>query len=361
MPLASQFVSTWPRPRSRHTRATTASSSTGAAGLAIRDKTNFIGAKVPSGRNRVTNKQKRAVLIAGPTASGKSGAAVAIAQRLGGIVINADAMQVYDDLKVVSARPSPQEQAGIPHYLFGHVDAGERYSVGRWLEDVAPVLSAAARRGQYAVIVGGTGLYFKTLLEGLSTIPDIPSQITSHWNRQLKEHGSWALHSILMAQDAETADELDSNDSQRIVRALCVRQATGKSIRQFSNSQPLLADSDITIQAALLPDRKQLYARIEERFDNMIEAGALPEVEALIVRGLPDDLPAMRAIGVPELAGFLSGEQTLDEAIEKAKTNSRRYAKRQMTWIRGQMADWTLFTEPEDLVSQCLDLCGDQA
>ncbi|MDH3742604.1 MAG: tRNA (adenosine(37)-N6)-dimethylallyltransferase MiaA [Hyphomicrobiales bacterium] len=306
-------------------------------------------------------RNKRVVLIAGPTASGKSGAAVAIAERLGGIVINADAMQVYKDLKVVSARPSLQEEARVPHHLFGHVDAGERYSVGRWLEDVAPVLSAAGHRGQLAIIVGGTGLYFKAMLEGLSEIPDIPSRITGHWNRLLKEQGPWALHAILMSQDPETADELDSNDGQRIVRALSVRQATGKSIRQFSNSQPLLKDTDVVIRAALLPDRKELYARIEERFDDMIEAGALTEVEALAARGLPDDLPAMRAIGVPELATALRHEQTLDEAIEKAKTNSRRYAKRQMTWIRGQMADWNLFTEPEGLVSQCLDLCTDRA
>jgi tRNA dimethylallyltransferase len=304
---------------------------------------------------------QRVVLIAGPTASGKSGAAVAIAEKLGGMIINADAMQVYKDLNIISARPGPDDEARATHHLFGHVDAAERYSVGRWLEDVEPVLQSAARHGQPAIVVGGTGLYFKALLEGLSAIPDIPSQITSHWNRQLKENGPWALHSVLMAQDIETADELDTNDGQRIVRALSVRQATGKSIRQFSNSQPLLKDTDVALRAVLLPDRDQLYARIEDRFDNMIKAGALTEVEALTARNLPGDLPAMRAIGIPELAAHLRGEQSLDDAIEKAKTNSRRYAKRQMTWIRGQMADWTLFTEPDNLVSQCLDLCTDQA
>ena len=299
---------------------------------------------------------QRVALIAGPTASGKSGAAAEIAEKLGGIIVNADAMQVYKDLNIISARPGPDDEARAPHHLFGHVDAAERFSVGRWLEDVEPVLAAAAKRGQPIIITGGTGLYFKALLEGLSVIPDISPQITGHWNQQLKEHGPWALHSVLMAQDTDTADELEPNDGQRIVRALSVRQATGKSIRQFTNSEPLLKDADVTLRAILLPDRDKLYSRIESRFDHMIKAGALMEVETLVVRNLPDDLPAMRAIGVPELAAHLHGEQTLDEAVEKAKTNSRRYAKRQMTWIRGQMADWTMFTEPDDLISQCLDL-----
>lgn len=305
--------------------------------------------------------KQRAVLIAGPTASGKSGAAVEIAHELGGIVVNADAMQVYKDLFVISARPGAGDEARAPHHLFGHVDAAERYSVGRWLEDIEPVLSAAANRGQPAIIVGGTGLYFKALLEGLSEIPEIPAKITAHWNRQLKEHGPWALHAILMAQDTETADELEHNDGQRIVRALSVRQATGKSIRHFKNSKPLLNHEDVVLRAVLLPERDQLYSRIDARFDTMVDAGALDEARALIARDLPDDLPAMRAIGVPELAAVLAGEQTLQDAIEKAKTNSRRYAKRQMTWIRGQMTGWTRFAEPQGLISQCLDVAAHRA
>lgn len=310
----------------------------------------------------MTNLQnQRVVLIAGPTASGKSGAAVAIAEKLGGIVINADAIQVYKDLNIISARPGPDDAARAPHHLFGHVDAAERYSVGRWLADVEPVLTAAARRSQPAIVVGGTGLYFKALLEGLSNVPDIPPQITSRWNRLLKEEGPWAIHAVLMAQDPESADELDPNDGQRIIRALAVKQATGKSIRLFTNSTPLVTQKQLVARAVLLPDRAELYSRIDIRFDSMMGTGALNEVKTLIARKLPDDLPAMRAIGVPELAAHLRGEQSLNEAIEKAKTNSRRYAKRQMTWIRGQMANWTLFTEPEDLISQCLDLCTNRA
>ena len=304
---------------------------------------------------------QRAILIAGPTASGKSGAAVAIAEQLGGIIINADAMQVYGDLSIISARPGAEEMARIPHHLFGHIDARERYSVGKWLDDVGPILSAAAKRDQPAVIVGGTGLYFKALLEGLSVIPEVPVKITGHWNRQLKEEGPWALHAVLMAQDAQSADELEPNDGQRIVRALAVKQATGNSIRQFQNSTPLLGKTANAIRCVLLPDREQLYSRIDARFETMIEIGALDEVKALVARTLPDDLPAMRAIGTPELAAHLAGEISLQEAAEKAKTNSRRYAKRQMTWTRSQMEDWTSFTEQDDLVRHCLDLCGHHA
>ena len=164
-----------------------------------------------------------------------------------------------------------------------------------------------------------------------------------------------------MAQDTETADELEHNDGQRIVRALSVRQATGKSIRHFKNSKPLLNHEDVVLRAVLLPERDQLYSRIDARFDTMVEAGALDEVRALIARDLPDDLPAVRAIGVPELAAVLAGEQTLQDAIEKAKTNSRRYAKRQMTCIRGQMTDWTRFAEPQGMISQCLDVAAHRA
>ncbi|MGI9464076.1 MAG: tRNA (adenosine(37)-N6)-dimethylallyltransferase MiaA [Aestuariivirgaceae bacterium] len=309
------------------------------------------------------NRQPHVILIAGPTASGKSQAAIALAGKLGGIVVNADAMQVYRDLSILTARPGRQDEQQVPHHLFGHVDGRERYSVGRWLEDLEPILKDAAMQGKMAIIVGGTGLYFKALCEGLSAIPEIPRQISSHWLRRLKEQGPCDLHAVLMAEDAEAANTIEPGDGQRIVRALAVRQATGKSIRHFQSStaEPLVLPQQILMRTALLPDRTQLYQRIDERFEAMAEHGALDEVAALLARRLDPDLPVMKAIGVPELAGHLAGGLTLADAMDKAKTNSRRYAKRQMTWIRGQMADWTCFTDQKALLSQCLDLCNERA
>ena len=286
--------------------------------------------------------KQQVVLIAGPTASGKSEAAIHAAEERGGVVVNADAMQVYRDLRVITARPNDDDEMRAVHHLFGHVDAAERYSVGRWLSDVAPVLKAAARRGQPVVFVGGTGLYFKALTEGLSEMPEVPRAIAGRWQRALKDEGPWALHAVLMAQDPEMADLLEPSDGQRIVRALSIKQATGKSIRHFQAAagKPLLAPGDIVQRMVLMPERAVLYERINRRFDAMISAGAMEEVEALVARHLDPDLPAMKAIGVPEIAEAIAGTVSMEDAIEKAKTNSRRYAKRQMTWIRSQMADW---------------------
>jgi tRNA dimethylallyltransferase len=298
--------------------------------------------------------KQQVILIAGPTASGKSLAAARIAAQRGGVVVNADAMQVYRDLSIITARPGAEELALAPHHLFGHVDGGERYSVGRWLRDVAPVLKAASARAQLVVIAGGTGLYFKALCEGLSEMPEVPAQIVRRWRAALKEDGPWALHAVLMARDAEVADTIEPGDGQRIVRALAIHDATGKSIRQWQEQAmpPLVPAGSIVARAALMPPREALYDRIEQRFDTMIGQGALDEVSALIARNLDPDLSVMKAIGVPELAAHLAGEMTIAEAIEKAKTASRRYAKRQMTWIRGQMADWPVYSCPAELAAK---------
>ncbi len=309
------------------------------------------------------NRHPHVVLIAGPTASGKSEAAVDIAAGLDGIVVNADAMQVYQDLATLTARPDAQAQNRAPHYLFGHVDGRERYSVGRWLEDLRPVIKSALQRDQPVVIAGGTGLYFKALCDGLSEMPEIPQHISSHWRRALKEQGPWELHAVLMARDAESAYTIEPSDGQRIIRALAVKQATGKSIRYFQSSStvPLITREEVLLRAALLPDRQQLYRRIDERFEAMIARGAMAEVTSLLARNLDTELPVMKAIGVPELSSYLTGDLPLEDAIETAKTSSRRYAKRQITWIRGQMADWCPFTDPKALIRQCLDLCGERA
>ena len=299
--------------------------------------------------------QRRIALIAGPTASGKSGAAIALAERLGGVVVNADAMQVYSDLCTVTARPGHGETGHVPHYLFGHVDAAKRYSVARWLNEVARILQT---RECPVFITGGTGLYFKALMEGLSDIPEPPENTVAYWRRQADQLSGEDLFDTLCARDPLAAETLEPGDTQRIIRAISVKQATGKSIREFQEdeSEPLVSEEDVLFRGILLPERELLYQRIEHRFDQMMLAGALHEVRSLLKRNLDNTLPVMKAIGVRELAEHIAGRLSLENAIAKAKTSSRRYAKRQSTWIRGQMADWPVFDEPDALITQCLDL-----
>jgi tRNA dimethylallyltransferase len=285
---------------------------------------------------------KNAVLIAGPTASGKSRRAMEIAEAAGGIIVNADSMQVYDVLRVITARPSEEDEARVPHRLFGHVDPGVAYSVAQWLGDVEALLSSPEVAGRKLVFVGGTGLYFRALTEGLSDMPDIPADIRAKWRQALADEGAEALHRELGARDARMAERLRPNDGQRIVRALEVVEASGRSILdwQGDRSRPLV-DSQSARKIVLAPERAVLRANIDRRFDEMIGAGALDEVRAILALGLAPTLPAMKAIGVPELAGVLRGEAAIDAAMARAKAATRQYAKRQETWFRNQLGpDW---------------------
>jgi tRNA dimethylallyltransferase len=290
----------------------------------------------------------KAVLIAGPTASGKSAAAVALAKRLGGTIINADSMQVYRELAVLTARPEPAEMAAVPHRLYGTVPAAEAYSVGRWLEDAAAAIAEAAREGRVPILVGGTGLYFKALLEGLSPVPDIPSETRLLWREQSERLGPERLYRELQSRDPVMAARLRPNDPQRVVRALEVIEATGVSLAEWQATAgaPVLG-GDALLKLVVAPEREPLYAAIDARFDRMMAAGARDEVRALVALHLDPGLPVMRAHGVRELAAYLAGAATLDEAVTKAKTESRRYAKRQMTWLKRFMADWEWFPDGE--------------
>jgi tRNA dimethylallyltransferase len=282
-----------------------------------------------------------AILIAGPTASGKSAAALELADRLGGTVINADSMQVYRELAVLTARPSAADLTRAPHRLYGMAPAAEAYSVGRWLEDAARAIAEAAAAGRLPILVGGTGLYFKALTDGLAPIPDVPQEIREHWRRRAEELGPEGLHRELGARDPAMAARLRPSDPQRIARALEVIDATGVSLAEWqgASATPLLAPDGV-VRLVVAPEREPLYAAIDARFDVMMEQGALEEVEALLARGLDHGLPAMRAHGVRELGAYLAGRTSLGEAAAKAKTESRRYAKRQMTWLRRFMKDW---------------------
>ncbi|MCX7297706.1 MAG: tRNA (adenosine(37)-N6)-dimethylallyltransferase MiaA [Hyphomicrobiales bacterium] len=284
---------------------------------------------------------RQAVLIAGPTASGKSALALALAERLGGAIVNADSMQVYGGLRVITARPSPEEEARAPHRLYGHVDAGEIYSTGRWLSDMAEVLTALAAKGRVPIVVGGTGLYFKVLTEGLASVPPIPADIRAGVRDRLARDGVAALYAELIERDPATAARLRPLDRARIARALEVMLATGRSLSEWHNeSLPSLLDPNRVAKVFVTCERKELVARIERRFAAMLDQGALDEVRALAARKLNPLLPAMKAHGVPWLIRHLNGELSLAEAAEGSIMDTRRYAKRQLTWFRGQMKDW---------------------
>jgi tRNA dimethylallyltransferase len=295
-----------------------------------------------------------AILIAGPTASGKSALALALAEKLDGVIVNADSMQVYRDLRIITARPSPQEEARVPHRLYGHVDAAENYSVGRWCRDVGEALADIAALGRVAILVGGTGLYFKALTSGLAAVPPIPGDIRGQVRARLAREGAAALHAELGRLDPATAQRLMVNDRSRISRALEVVLATGRSLTDWHREgMPALVDSAGAAKVFLTSERKQLVARIEKRFAAMLDAGALEEVRALAARKLDPALPAMKAHGVPWLIRHLNGDISLDEAAAGAIMDTRRYAKRQLTWFRNQMEDWPMVAP--DVAQKCLE------
>jgi tRNA dimethylallyltransferase len=290
----------------------------------------------------------RPILIAGPTASGKSALALRLARERDGVVINADSMQVYADLRVITARPTVEEEALAPHRLYGHVDGAVNYSVGRYAEDAATLLASVRDAGQTPIFVGGTGLYFKALTEGLSEIPPVPQDVRDAVRALCEGRDSAELHRLLDERDSESAARLRPSDRLRVMRALEVQAATGRSIRSFHDEKipGPLAEAD-AIKLFLAPDRDMLRARIDARFEEMMGQGALDEVARLMARGLDPMLPVMRAHGVPGLIAHLRGEVSLREAIIRAQGDTRSYAKRQFTWFRNSMPGWT-WVAPEE-------------
>lgn len=282
-----------------------------------------------------------AILIHGPTASGKTALSLALADRLDGEVVNADSMQTYTDLQVISARPSAEEMGSVPHHLFGHVPARERYSTGQWLRDARRKIESIWKRGKTPIVTGGTGLYHLALIAGLSEIPPVPEDIRDSVSESLKQDGLEAVYKRLADLDPLSAESLNPADRQRITRALEVYLATGQSIRSFQRQRkaPLLGDGE-WMGVALTPPRARLYSRIDKRFEGMLMEGAMQEVKGLLEQDLPDDLPAMKAHGVPWLLAYLRGELSAEAAAQHAKRDTRRYAKRQFTWIGRQFPFW---------------------
>lgn len=279
-------------------------------------------------------------LIAGPTASGKSRLALEIAGRTGAVIVNADSQQLYADLRVLTARPSVEEEARAAHHLYGTVDAAEAWSVGRWTRAVMPVLEELRAEGRPALIVGGTGLYFNALTQGLADIPDVPLAAREEAMALYDTEGESAFRLRLTTFDPPAAAAIEAGDRQRLTRAYAVARATGRSLSDWrASTRPLLAPGTYD-RLVIEPDRQALYAASDARVVTMLGTGALAEVTALIERCLDPALPAMKAVGVREIAGHLTGETSLAEATSAMQQATRNYAKRQLTWFRNQCADW---------------------
>ncbi len=292
----------------------------------------------------------RALLIAGPTASGKSAAALALARRFGAAIVNADSMQVYQDLRILTARPSPEEERLAPHRLFGVVDGALNFSAGRWARAAGEILAETGERP--VVFVGGTGLYFRALTEGLSDIPPVPEAVRAEVRANAQGRATPELHDQLQAHDPETAARLNAADRQRILRALEVMAATGRPLVSFLGARAGRgARPGEWAGLYLAPDRPELGQRIDAQFDAMLALGALDEVAALIERRLDPALPVMRAHGVPHLMAHLEGRLTLDEAASRSKLDTRHYAKRQFTWARHQLSGFR-WVAPEEAVAE---------
>lgn len=291
--------------------------------------------------------EPRIWLIAGPTASGKSALALRLAAETGAEIVNADSMQLYADLRLLTARPSAEEEAQAPHHLFGVADAADGWSVGRWLRAAGEALAGIAARGRPAIVVGGTGLYFSALTKGLADIPAIPAEIRREAGAEFDRLGEDAFRARLAAHDPAAAQRIAPGDRQRLIRAWSVHAATGTALTDWRGTGEPLLSSGQWRAVALEPARPALYARCDARLKAMVAAGALAEVGALAARGLDPELPALKSVGYRELAAHLRGEATLAEALAAAQMQTRRYAKRQTTWMRGQMADWPRLTETD--------------
>jgi len=302
------------------------------------------------------------ICLAGPTASGKSGLALALARTFNGVVINADSMQVYRDLRILTARPSPADEAAAPHRLYGVLDGNDVCSAARWAALAANTLRETWANGRLPLVTGGTGLYLEALTEGLSPIPDIPEAIRADARARLGRLGNAAFHAELAHRDPEMAARLDTGNSQRLARAWEVLEATGRSLAWWQTQPPdplPLPARRLTL--VLDPPRDALRKTIDARFRAMVDHGALDEVQTLMARGLPPDRPVMKAVGVPELAAYLRGDLCLDEAVTRAQAASRQYAKRQRTWLRGRMPSAThlLAQDSESLQRQSFSHVGE--
>ncbi len=283
------------------------------------------------------------IMIAGPTASGKSQLALDLAGKIDGEIINADSMQLYADLSVLTARPTQADLDAAPHHLYGVIDAAHRASVAEWLRLAAEAMARVIQRGKMPIIIGGTGMYLDAAVKGIAPIPDVPVPVHNTCSDRFKEIGGASFRAELAAYDPVIAERLDDGDSQRLIRAMGVVVASGIPLSQWQAAPHQGALAGTPLKLAMLPPRDIIYYRIDSRFDMMLKNGALDEVRALQVRDLDPSLPAMKALGVKPLADTLGGAMSLERAAYLSKRDSRHYAKRQMTWLRNNYnANYTL-------------------
>jgi tRNA dimethylallyltransferase len=292
-----------------------------------------------------------AVLIAGPTASGKSAAALALAERIGGVIVNADSMQIYAEPRILTARPSDDEMARVPHRLYGHVSARASYSVGRYRDDAVAALTDVRKLKKIPIFVGGTGMYFGALTEGIADIPSVPASIRARTAALRKELGPEKFFAELAARDPQSGARLRAGDTQRTLRAYEVLEATGKPLSywQTQTGRSVLEGSRLA-RFVISPDRAALHRRIDARFEQMIAQGAMEEAVALA--DLDPALPSAKLIGRRELLAVCAGEIPLAEAIARAKAATRQYAKRQLTWFRNRLGDWEWVADSAELAAR---------
>ena len=288
-----------------------------------------------------------AILIFGPTASGKSALALDLARAHRGAVVNADSRQIFREWRVLTARPSPEDEAALPHFLYGRLPLTAGYSTGQWLRELKPVLERCRKDGLTPIVTGGTGLYFKALTEGIAPIPPTPPDIRARGENELEASGLSFFAETLARRDPETAAEIDLENPARVLRAWEVLETTGIGLTEWrGRTEPPLLPLDACDARVLIPDRDVLYARCEARFDAMLQNGALDEARRVLELDLPSTAPGLKVLGAAELLQHLKGELTLDDAAERAKTATRRYAKRQLTWARHQMRAWQIAPPP---------------
>ena len=288
------------------------------------------------------------ILIAGATASGKSTFAKNIAKKLGGEIINADSMQVYKDLKILTARPNHNED-NIPHHMYGFLDGKEYWSVGEWIKEASKITESILKKDKIPIFVGGTGLYFKSLTDGISSIPNVDESVRTILNQEYQKYGLSQLRKELDRVDPLIASKIDSNDKQRILRALEIYRGTKKKMSDFWSEKRIKYFNNPSIKIILKSSRESLYKNCDTRFDKMIKNGAIEEVELLIKKKLNKDMPIMKAIGVKEISSYLEKTITLDEVGNLIKFRTHQYAKRQLTWARNQMITWEeVYTQDSD-------------
>lgn len=303
---------------------------------------------------------KPVICIAGPTASGKSAYAVQVAEALDGEIVNADALQVYADLQILSARPTADEMGGLPHHLFGHVSGDVRYSTGAWLRDVDPLIIDILARGKAPILVGGTGLYFRALLQGMADIPAVPEHIYAETTERLEREGIESLRAEAEQLDPIATARILGDDPQRLHRIVSVARGTGQALSTWQAETHPVIPSRFARFCVLTPPRENLYARINARYEDMLRAGGLEEAKAVFAKGYDEGLPVMKAIGLRQLRDHISGQGSLDEAVEDAKRESRRFAKRQTTWFRNQPPKGTVLQSQQDKTDFLETLMGEQ-